>query len=176
MAPKVIFKITCFLWVNEEITFLFPSVFSFLFSPSPSFRVSHKWLPPPPSCDFLTPLPPSKFMVSPLWPSHLKMKPFQEIICRKSSEKLEIVINTCVSLIKQYWKKMVEIPQKRDFLSCGILNFVKKDKQFARKYITWLTELANKLYDIEKSWFHCMPCVIKNCLVLLRNLVNKPFE
>ena len=72
------------------------------------------------------------------------MKPFhQEIICPKSSEKLEIVINTCVSLIEQHWKKMVEIPQKRDFLSCGILNFIIKEKQFARKYITWLTELAN---------------------------------
>ena len=123
----------------------------------PQFRVSHKRLPPPPpiSCDFFDP---------------------HQNLCRKSSEKLETVINTCVSLIKQHWKKVVEIPQKRDFLSCSILNFVRKVKQFARKYITGLTELANKLYDIEKSWFHFMPCVIKNCLVLLRNLVNKPVE
>ena len=32
--------------------------------------------------------------------------PFQEMIPKKNSEKLETVINTCVSLIKQHWKKM----------------------------------------------------------------------
>ena len=46
-------------------------------------------------------------------------------------------LNTCVSLIKQYWKKMIEIPQKRDFLTWNIQNFVRKVKQFVRKsYIT----------------------------------------
>ena len=50
--------------------------------------------------------------------------PIQEMIPRKRLEKMETVINTCLSLIKQ----------------------------------------------------HFMPCLIKNCLVLLRNFVNKPVE
>ena len=46
---------------------------------------------------------------------------------------------------------MVEIPWKRDFLAWNIQNFVRKVKQFVRKYyITWLIELANKSYGIEK--------------------------
>ena len=51
------------------------------------------------------------------------------MIPKKNSEKLETVINTCVSLIKQHWKKMAEIPQKRDFLTWSIQNFVRKVKQ-----------------------------------------------
>ena len=43
---------------------------------------------------------------------------------------MEIVINTCVSLIKQHWKKMAEIPQKHDFLTGIIENFVRKVNQF----------------------------------------------
>ena len=47
---------------------------------------------------------------------------------------------------------MAEIPQKRDFLTWSIQNFVRKVKQFVRKYyITWLIDLANKLYDVEKT-------------------------
>ena len=61
-------------------------------------------------------------------------------------KKLETIINTCVSLIKEHWKKMAEIPQKRNFLPWSIQNFVT-----VRKYCTsWLIDLANKLYDIEK--------------------------
>ena len=73
---------------------------------------------------------------------------------------------------------MAEIPQKHDFLTGIIENFVRKVNQFVRKcYITWLIDLDNKLYDVEKFfWFHFMPCVIKNSLVLLRNLVNKTDE
>ena len=95
---------------------------------------------------------------------HLKMKSphpqpplksevtFQEMIPRKKKpQKLETVINTCVSIIKQPWKKMVEIPWKRDFLAWNIQNFVRKVKQFVRKYyITWLIELANKSCGAEK--------------------------
>ena len=40
---------------------------------------------------------------------------FQEMIPRKKSKKLGTVINSFVSLIKQYWKNMAEIPQKCDF-------------------------------------------------------------
>ena len=36
------------------------------------------------------------------------------------------------------------------------------------------TDLVKKLF--ENSWFPFMPFVIKNCLVLLRNFVNKPVE
>ena len=56
--------------------------------------------------------------------------PFQKIIPRKKTpQKSETVINNCVSLIKQQWKKMAE-----DFLTCSIRNFVRKVKQFVRKY------------------------------------------
>ena len=41
--------------------------------------------------------------------------------------------STCVSLIKQHWKKMAEIPQK--FLTWSIQNFIRKVKQFFRKHI-----------------------------------------
>ena len=66
----------------------------------------------------------------------LKSKaPFQEMILRKRKQKkMETVINTYVSLIKQHWKKMAEIPQECDFLTWSIQNFVRKVKQFFRKY------------------------------------------
>ena len=45
---------------------------------------------------------------------------------------------------------MEEIPQKCDFLTSSIQNFIRKVKQFVRKYyITCLIYLANKLYDVE---------------------------
>ena len=56
------------------------------------------------------------------------------MIPRKKNPKSEIVINTCVSLIKEHWKKMAKIPQKHDFLAWSIQNFVRKAKQFVRKY------------------------------------------
>ena len=73
---------------------------------------------------------------------NLKMKPpqlknnpplkseasFQEIIPRKNPETSETVINTCVSIIKQDWKKMVEIPQKCNFFHLEHLKFRKKNE------------------------------------------------
>ena len=56
------------------------------------------------------------------------------MIPRKNTKKLETVINTCASRKKQHWKQMAEIPQKHDFLTWSIQNFVRKVKQFARKY------------------------------------------
>ena len=42
---------------------------------------------------------------------------------------------------------MVEIPQEHDFLTESIQNFVRKVKQFVRKYdITLLIDLANKAF------------------------------
>ena len=73
------------------------------------------------------------------------------MIPRKKTPKNLKLINTCVSLIKQHWQKMIEIPQKHDFLTWSIQNFVRKVKQFVTKYyITWLIDLAEKLYDTEK--------------------------
>ena len=95
-----------------------------------------------------------------------------------SFQKLETVINNCVSLIKQHWKKMTVIPQKRNFLNQSIQNFVRKVKEFVTKYsITWLVELANKLYDIE-TFLDFILCHVlsKNCLALLRNFANKPVK
>ena len=46
---------------------------------------------------------------------------------------------------------MAEILEKHDFLTWSIQNFLRKVKQFVRKhYITWLTDLANKSYGVEK--------------------------
>ena len=46
---------------------------------------------------------------------------------------------------------MAEIPQKHDFRTWSIQNFVRKVKQFVRKYYsTWWIDLANKLYEAEK--------------------------
>ena len=61
------------------------------------------------------------------------------MIPRKQSQKSKTVINTCVSLIKQELKKMTEIPEKHDSLTWKIQSFVRKEKQFVRKfYITLL--------------------------------------
>ena len=80
------------------------------------------------------------------------MKPPSRILfLEQNPEKSETVINNnCVLLLKQHWKKMAEILQKRDFLTWSIQNFVRKVKQFVRKYITWLIDLANKIYDVDK--------------------------
>ena len=67
-------------------------------------------------------------------PSLKSEAPFQEVIPRKNPKKLETVINTCVSFIKLHWQKMVENPQECDFLTWSIQNFVRKVKQFVRKY------------------------------------------
>ena len=53
---------------------------------------------------------------------------------------------------------MAEIPQKCDFLTWSIQNFMRKVKQFVRQYyITWLIYLANKLYGIKNflDFFLC---------------------
>ena len=68
---------------------------------------------PPPSLDFFTPSfikvhsPPMGHL------PHAEVKPpFEEMIPGKKT-----VTNTCISLIKQHWKKVAEIPQKHDFLT-----------------------------------------------------------
>ena len=73
---------------------------------------------------------------TPYW----KVKPLsRRWFLEKTPNKSGTVISTCVSVIKQCWKKMAEIPQECDFLTWSIQNFVKKVKQFVRKcYITWL--------------------------------------
>ena len=84
---------------------------------------------------------------------HWKVKsPSRKLFLEQNPENWKIgkLINTCVSLIKQHWKKMTEIPQKYDFLNWSIQNFVRKVKQFVRKFITWLIDFANKIYEVEK--------------------------
>ena len=111
--------------------------------------------------------------------THWKVKPTSSKWFLEKKQKKETVINTWVSIIKHKTKKkMAEIPQKYDFLTWSIQNFIRKVNQFVRKYyITSFLNLANKFYDIKKmSWFYFMPCVIKKCLVLLRNSVHKPVE
>ena len=63
------------------------------------------------------------------------LKPFRKKTLQEKTKKMKtVIINTCVSLRKQHWTKMAEIPQKRDFLTWSIQNFVRKVKQFVRKY------------------------------------------
>ena len=53
---------------------------------------------------------------------------FQEMIPRKKPEKLETVINTCVSIINHHQKKNVEIPQEHGFSQMEHSNFCKKSE------------------------------------------------
>ena len=71
--------------------------------------------------------------------------PFHEMIPRKKAKESETAFNTYVSFIKQHWKKIARIPHKTEhnFLTWSIQNFVRKVKQFVRKYITWLIGLIN---------------------------------
>ena len=109
----------------------------------------------PPSHDFFeTPPPPHQnWCPSHGAPTpHWKVKPLsRKRYLEKRPKKLETVIDTCVSFIKRHWKKLANISQKRDFLTLRIQNVIRKVKQFVRKYYTtWLNDLANKLYDVEK--------------------------
>ena len=49
------------------------------------------------------------------------------------NQKLSSILVT-VSLIKQHWKKMTDISQKRDFHTWSIHSFIGKVKQYVRKY------------------------------------------
>ena len=56
-------------------------------------------------------------------PIHRKVKPLsRKLFLQKKPEKSE----TCVSIIKQHWKKMAEIPQECNFLTWSIQKYVKK--------------------------------------------------
>ena len=58
---------------------------------------------------------------------------------------------------------MTEFLQKCDFLTWNIQYFIRKVKQFVRKYyITWLIDITNKLYDLENFLYFIL------CLVLLK--------
>ena len=50
----------------------------------------------------------------------------------KKSEKSLILVT--VSLIKEHWKKVTDITQKRDFRTWSIHSFIGKVKQYVRKY------------------------------------------
>ena len=73
---------------------------------------------------------------------HLKMNPppppsEKKTLSKPSSSKLfleKIAENWKMFLIKQHWKRVKEIPQEHDFLTCSIQNLVRKVKQFVRKY------------------------------------------
>ena len=58
---------------------------------------------------------------------------------------------------------MSKIPQKHYFLTWSIENVIRKVKQFLRKYIIWLIDLANKLYEVERILisFYAMSFFIK---------------
>ena len=156
----------CYTLTNVEIE-LTKFAISFICTPPPPpilwlFSFFH---PPPIKTDFPhgTPLPTEKQPP----PHHWKVKPAsRKWFLEKNLEKSETVINICVSIIKQHWKKMPEIPQERDFLTWSIQNFVKKVKKFVRKiYITWLNAWLTNYMTQKNPWFHFTPFVIKNCLV-----------
>ena len=102
-------------------------------------------------------------------PPTLKSKaPFQEMILRRKQKKLETVINTC------FTNKTTLEKDGRNSTNMWLSKF--QNSKFRKKSETVFFGLANKLYDRKISWFHFMSCVNKNCLVLLRNFVNKPVE
>ena len=91
-----------------------------------------------------------------------KRNPFYEIIPRKKKlKKLETVINTCVSIIKQQWKKMAEIPQECDFINWSIQNFVRKVKQFVKKY--YIASLITQFVAIIKQHWNKMAEIPQEC-------------
>ena len=72
---------------------------------------------------------------------------------------------------------MAEILQKRDLLALSIQNFVTNVKQFVRKYyITWLIDLPNKLYDVEKLLISFYVVLLKIVLFFFLKIVNEPSE
>ena len=132
---------------------------------------------PPPSHDFFFKIHPSKLMPPPSMghpplkneAPHWKVKhPSRKLIIeKKTQKKLETVIITCVSLMKQHWRKMAEIPQKCDFLTWSIQNFVRKVKQFVRKYcIIWLI-IQLVVFDIAPlTVLFCNYQLFSNCPLL----------
>ena len=119
----------------------------FLFYWKKHTRVSHRGAPPPPS-----PPPPSYNFFSTPSPSsiktdvtlkneapHWKEKPSsRKWFLEKNPGKSETVNNNCLSVLKQHRKKMAEILQEYDFLTCSIQNFVRKVKQKINYVINWL--------------------------------------
>ena len=68
---------------------------------------------------------------------------------------------------------MAEIPEEHDFLR-SIQNFVRKVKQFLRKYyITWLIDLANKLYNRKILDFILFHLLLKIVLFYIEFNFNK---
>ena len=63
-----------------------------------------------------------------MWEINTTSCPSKKLFLEKIPEKLETVINTCVSIMKQHWKKIAEIPQESDFITWSIPNFVGKVK------------------------------------------------
>ena len=82
-----------------------------------TIRFSHSYPPPLPSpVIFLKTLHQNQFKNEAPTPSKnnpllpLKREASLLQMIPKKTSKLEIVINTCITLIKQHWKKMAEIP------------------------------------------------------------------
>ena len=68
---------------------------------------------------------------------------------------------------------MAEIPKEHDFLR-SIQNFVRRVKQFLRKYyITWLIDLANKLYNRKILDFILFHLLLKIVLFYIEFNFNK---
>ena len=83
---------------------------------------------------------------------------------KKQPEKSETVINACILIIKQHWKKMAEVPQEHDFLTQGIQIFVRKVKQFVRKYyITWIITQFDVIHIAPLTVLFCNHQLFSNC-------------
>ena len=132
-------------WTKAQQGALLPPSYYFFWRPPPSKPMPFPWSTPSLKNEASSQLK----NTSPHW----KVKrPSRKLFLEQNpdNQKIGKLINTCVSLIKQHWKKMTEIPQKYDFLNWSIQNFARKVKQFVRKFITWLIDLANKIYEVEK--------------------------
>ena len=72
--------------------------------------------------------------------------PSKKWFLEKNTKKLESVINTCVSIIKQHWKKMAKIPEESDSLAWSMQNVARKVKQFASRYYITSTVVFLKIF------------------------------
>ena len=95
-------------------------------------------------------------------PRHWKVKPpSRKWFLEKNKQSWKLSLILVFHSQNKTGKAMAEIQQKRDFLAWSIQNFVRKKKQFVRKYyITWLIDLVNKLIDVEK-FFDFIFCFFK---------------
>ena len=134
----------------------------------------------PLSHDFFLKTPELNLMPTPMLPSpKLRMNPpshywkvnppSMKWLLEKNKKKSETVINTCFTH-KMTLEKDGRNSTKMRFSHLQHSKFCKNSETVRKYYIT------RSSWHRKISWFYFMPCVITNCLVLLRNFVKRLVE